>query len=302
MNQSKLALSLAALAAGVSLPLQAQITGDLCTTSASYGSPVAVQTINTSFGASTGAGGGDDLNGSELDAAYGTVSGGNLYLFLAGDIQGGTSQNSLQIFIGGGGATLGETTLATTISPLSNMNGSTFASGFNGTLAFTMNDYSGTLYSDAANLQTGGATGGYLGAVGLSGGIGSGAPTGGSYSLPGLVFALNNTHVSTMGSGGAALSGATSGAATTTGLELEIPLADLGAIDGNIEVVADINNVSVNYLSNQLLPGLSVGSGNLGTSTFSNANYFIVPVPEPSSVALLGMSGLSALFMFRRRK
>jgi hypothetical protein len=299
---SKLALSFAALAAGASLPLQAQITGNLGTTSVTYGSPLAIQTVNTGFGDSSGAGSGDDVNGSELDAAYGTVSGGYLYLFLAGDVQGGTSPNSLQIFIGGGGSTAGENTLATTISPLSNMNGSTFAPGMNATLGFTMNDYSGTLYSDAANLQTGGGSGGYIGAVGLSGGIGSGAPAGGSYSLPGVILAFNNTHVSTQGAGGAALSGATSGAATTTGLEMEIPLSDLGTIDGNIDVVADINNGGLNYLSNQLLPGLPVGSGNLGTSAFSNASYFIVPVPEPSSWALFATSGLGALFMIRRRK
>ena len=301
-TKSKTVSALIALAAGAALPLQAQITGDLGTTSVSYGSPLTVQTINTEFGDSSGAGGGDDYNGSELDAGYGVVSGGNLYLFLSGDVQGGTSQNSLQIFIGGGGSTVGQNTLNTTISPLSNMNGSTFASGFNGTLAFTMNDYSGTLYSDGANLQTGGGTGGYLGAVTLSGGIGSGAPAGGSYSLPGLQLAFNNTHVSTQGTGGAALSGATSGAATTTGLEMEIPLSDLGTIDGNIEVMADIDNGGLNYLSNQFLPGLGVGTGNLGTSTFSNANYFIVPVPEPSTWALFATSGLGALFMIRRRK
>lgn len=281
---------------------QAQITGNLSTSSINYGSPLAVQTINTSFGDSSGAGGGDDLNGSELDAGYGVVSGGNLYLFLAGDVQGGTSPNSLQIFIGGGGSTVGQNTLSTTISPLSTMNGSTFASGFNATLAFTLNDYSGTLYTDGANLQTGGGTGGYVGSVTLSGGIGSGAPGGGSYSLPGFEEAFNNTQVSTMGASGAALSGASSGANTLTGLELLIPLADLGTISGNIEVMADINNGGLNYLSNQFLPGLGVGSGNVAGPTFTDAGYFTVPVPEPSTWALFATSGMGMLMMFRRRK
>jgi hypothetical protein len=283
----------------LSLPLHAQITGDLGTTSVSYGNALAVQTINTGFGDSSGAGSGDDANGSELDAAYGTVSGGDLYLFLAGDIQGGTSPNSIQIFLGGGSSTVGQSTLNTSVSPFSNMNGSTFA-GMNATLALTLNDYNGTLYTDAANLQGGG--GGYVGSVSLSGGIGSGAPTGGSYSLAGLEEALNNTHVSTMGASGTALSGATSGANTTTGLELLIPVADLGTISGNIDVVADINNGGLNYLSNQFLTGLPVGSGNLGTATFSNAGNFVVPVPEPCTLALLSVSGLGALFAFRRRR
>lgn len=292
-------IALAATMSLLSLPARAQITGDLFTTAVSYGSPLTVQTINTGFGASTGAGGGDDLNGSELDAAYGSVNGGNLYLFLAGDVQGGTSPNSIQIFFGGGGATVGQTSLSTSISPLSNMNGSTFGSGFNATLGLSLNDYNGTLYTDAANYQSGG--GGYVGSVGLSGGIGSGAPAGGSYSLSGFQEALNNTLVSTM-NGGAPGTSYSGGAAVSTGLELEIPLADLGVIDGNIDVVADINNGSLNYLSNQLLPGLAVGAGNLGTSSFNNASYFTVPVPEPSSLALGAFSGFLYLTVRPRRR
>ncbi len=69
----------------VSLPAYSQITGNLGTTSVSYGGPLAVQTINTGFGNSsyTGTPNGPDANGSELDAAYGTIANGNLYLFLA---------------------------------------------------------------------------------------------------------------------------------------------------------------------------------------------------------------------------
>jgi hypothetical protein len=285
---------LAAPIAFLALPASAQITGDLSTTSVSYGNPLAVQTVNTSFGASTGASGGDDYDGSELDAAYGTVGGGNLYLFLTGDVQGGTSQNSLQIFLGGGGSTIGQSTLNTSIAPLSNMNGSTF--GFNATLGLTFNDYNGTLYTDAANLQSGGGGGGYVGADALTGGIGYAAISGSGYSFQ---VAFNNTLVSTMNglAAGTAYSG---GASATTGLELAIPLADLGTISGNIDVLADIDNGGLSYLSNQFLPGMPTGTGSLGTATFDDPNYFVVPVPEPSTLALLGMSGLCSFFAFRR--
>ncbi len=118
-----------------------------------------------------------------------------------------------------------------------------------------------------------------------------------------------------MGAAGTALSGATSGANTTTGLELAIPLSVLGWTGGNIEVLADINGTGDAYLSNQFLPGLPDGTGNLGgggpysgpsAGAFNFANtpgeYFTVVVPEPSTLALFGLSGLMTLRIFRRRK
>ena len=266
-----------------------------------YGSAAAVETINTGFG-DNNSGGGDANSGSELDAAYGKVSGGNLFLFIAGDFQ--NNGNALDLIIGGGGSTVGQNTLNTTIGPMSAMNGSVLSPGMNATMFFSMNDSSGTWYTDAANLQAGSSVGGYVGAIsGVSGIYAFGAPSGGSYSVAGLQMALNNTHTSTQGASGAALSGATSGAATTTGLELEIPLASLGTISGNIEVLAAINNSGDNYLSNQLLPGQPVGTGNIGSGILpANPGYFTVAVPEPSTFAAAGVSGVLALLGLRRRK
>ena len=106
-----------------------------------------------------------------------------------------------------------------------------------------------------------------------------------------------------MGAAGAALSGATSGANTTTGLELVVPLSALGWTGGNIEVLADINGGGDGYLSNQFLPGLAVGSGkwvgDLPARRLISArlpmNIFTVVVPEPSTLALFGLSGLMTL-------
>ena len=267
----------------------AQITGNLGTTSVDYGSPLAVQTINTGFGNSTGGG---DATGSELDAAYGNISGGNLYLFIAGDFQ--NNGNSLNVFIADGRT--GQSTLSTSVSPLSAMNGSVFSSGFSATMALDFNDYQGTVYANTADLV--GNTGGYQGSVALSSGIGSGTLNNG------ISLALNNTHTSTMGASGAALSGATSGANTLTGLELSIPLSLLGNASGNIEVMTDMNGNGDDYISNQLLPGLAVGSGNLGTPTFNFGStpgeFFTVATPEPSSAALFAMGGLVSFFVLRR--
>jgi PEP-CTERM motif len=268
-----------------------------------YGSPLALQTISTGFGLA--AGGNDSAGGSELDAAYGAISGGNLYLFLAGNTE--NNGNHLNVFIAGGAAG-GQNVLnaptGNTMGPA--MNGSVFSPGFNATFAFDVNDYQGTLYSEEYNLIAN--TGGYVGSLAeTSTGIAAGSD-GGVTSIY-----LNNNNASTMGAPGTAYSG---GAAVTTGYELVIPLSAIGYGGGNIMVLADINGGSDGYLANQFLPGLAVGTGNVGGggpytgSTGSQFNfgntpgeYFTVSaVPEPASMALLGFSGLAALLAIRRRK
>ena len=271
-----------------------------------YGSPLAIQTINTGFG--NAAGGNDSAGGSELDAAYGRISGGNLYLFLAGNVE--NNGNHLNVFVDGGA--VGESTLSTSGGSLGSMNGSVFSPGFQATWAFDMNDYQGTLYNENYNLVGGSqVSGGYIGSLGeTSTGIAAGG-YGGDATLY-----LNNNHASTMGASGAALSGATSGANTTTGLEMVIPLSAIGYTGGNIMVLADVNGGGDNYLANQFLPGLAVGTGNVGgggpytgpsSGAFNFGNtpgeYFTVAgVPEPSMMALFGLSGLATLLTIRRRK
>jgi hypothetical protein len=152
------------------------------------------------------------------------------------------------------------------------------------------------LYVDAADLVNP-ANSGYLGGIGVSSGLGSGTLS------DGIFAALNNSHVSTMGPANAALSGATSGANTTTGLELAIPLSLLGNPSGSIEVLADINGGGDGYLSQQFLPGLPVGTGNLGTAEWMNADQegYMTLVPEPGTITLLGLS-LAGWLSARRRK
>lgn len=276
-----------------------------------YGSPLTVQTINTGFG--NAAGGADSAGGSELDAAYGQISGGNLYLFLAGNFE--NNGNHLNVFISGGAAGQGILAAPATAT-LQTMNNSVFSSGFQATWAFDMNDFAGTLYNEEYIYGGPGAlAGGYVGAVAESStGIGAGLPAGGGFPAYTSLY-INNNHASTMGAAGAALSGATSGVNATTGLELAIPLSVIGWTGGNIMVLADINGGGDSYLSNQFLPGLGVGTGNVGgggpytglnSGTFNFANtpgeYFTVSVPEPSTLALFGLSGLMTSWLIRRRR
>jgi len=248
-----------------------------------YGSPLYVQTINTGFGDSAGGG---DATGSELDAVYAKVSGGDLYLFIAGAFQ--NNGNHLDVFVAGGAT--GQNTLnVPSTGSLHAMNGSIFYSGFQATWAFDMNDYSGTLYSEEYNL-TGTASGGYVGALAeSSSGIAAGSD-GGVASLY-----LNNTLASTMGTSGTAISGANSGANTTTGLEMVIPLSAIGYTGGAINVLIDINGGGDGYLSNQFLPGLAVGSGNPGGTTF---NFGSVATPTNYITFTLDLSEEVALGNF----
>jgi hypothetical protein len=283
-----------AIAAGLSLNARAQITVD-GTLDPAYGSALAVQTINTGFGDST-VGDGTSSGGSELDAGYGTIQNGNLYLFLAGNVE--DNGNHLNVFISDGAP--GQSTLALPATgTMQTMNGSVFSPGFQANLAMDLNDYQGTTYVEEYQNLGGIPTGSYVGDIPLSGGIGTGSP-GGS-----ILYGWNDTHVSTMGPSGTAANSSAM-LSTTTGVEIEVPLSLLGNTTGPIEVLADINGGGDSYLSDQFLAGLPVGTQNLGTSGFNFGStpgeFFTVPaeVPEPSTFALIGM-GVAAVWGLRRR-
>jgi len=294
---------------GMTLSAHAAISGNLATTSVSYGPAITLQSINTGFGNAPG--GNDSGGGSELDAAYGTISGGNLDLFLAGNFE--SNGNHLNLFVDGGSA--GQAVLnAPATANLQSMNGSVFSPGFLATYAYDMNDYAGTLYNEEYTYAGPAAlAGGYVGSVPETAvGIAPAATPGGGGYPPYAVIALDNLNASTMGAAGAPTNPAAM-AATTTGFEISIPLTQIGYAGGNIEVLADINGGADGYLSNQFLPGLATGTGNVGgggpytgvsAGAFNLAatpgEYFTVAVPEPASIAAIGTTAM--LLGLRRRR
>ena len=233
-----------------------------------YGNPLAVQTNTTGFG-KAGDASGTSPNGSELDAAYGIIQNGSLNLFLAGNLQ--ANYNHLNIFIADGRA--GENTL-TAGGSLGSMYGSKFSPGFQATYALDINGGGSpgvTEYINSYDLtQAAGSNpqGSYLGSFTANNAT---ANTVGNLSV-----SFNNTNYNlgvagdpaTPGGDGEVETGtnASSGAATlvSTGLEISIPLSNLGGTTGPIEVVADVNGGGNGYVSNQFLPGLPTLAGNVG--------------------------------------
>jgi len=86
--------------------------------------------------------------------------------------------------------------------------------------------------------------------------------------------------------------------------EGELLLSDIGVSHGgSFNYVATYLNSGNAFRSDELHGHSTALGGNIGQNpfTFDNYNTFITPVPEPTSVALLGL-GVTSLLIFSRRK
>lgn len=254
-----------------------------------YGPAIGVQSVHTGFGDASDGGVNGFCNGSELDGAFAVldVDGGFLYLTLAGNLE--SNFNKLDIFIDSR-ADAGQNELRGDNPDLdfNNLNrmgsgvdekgnpvpGLRFDEGFaaDAVMFFTAGggDFAAdpqvppTMYVNFGQLLTeGGGVGGYVGAGAWSTELGCNLLEANQY---GLEAALNNSNIGGV-SGDPAKPG--SGEGVRTGLEIKIPLA-LIDWDGTsaIKVCAFVNGGGHDYMSNQVLGSLPVGSGNLGGDGF----------------------------------
>jgi glycosidase len=223
-----------------------------------YGSPWTTQTINTGFGDNNSDTSGSSGGGSELDAVYSTSTNGVLYLFISGNVQ--ANGNNINVFIDDGQPG-GQQILEIGGSPgEAAMNGSIFSPGFKANLMFTFTNSASLLSIDQAVLSGSSGTESHLGNVTLSGGVGNNQNVGGS----GITAGFNNKNIAGVDGNSGTVANQTAANAVATGLELGIPLSTLGNPTNSVEVLIDINGAQYVYLSNQFLPGLAVGTGNLG--------------------------------------
>jgi hypothetical protein len=294
------------LAVSMASPAAAQITID-GTKDGGYGAALAVQTVETQFGDANPNG------GSEMDAGYGLISGGNLYLMLTGNVE--ANFNKLNIFIDSkaGGQSVFD---SSGNDNAGRMDGLVFDAGFTADyhIIFRRGNDSGNdkVDVDFANLLAQSASG-YVDVM-TGGGLEGTGSTGTGVNASPIQVGYNNSN--TLGViGGTNAADQAAAAAVTTGLELGIALTDLGYAGGPIRVMVGQNGGGHDFWSNQFLGGLPAPQGNLGGdgagnftgegaidfTLFAGNQYFTVPIPEPTSAWLAAMA-LAGLARCARRK
>jgi glycosidase len=244
-----------------------------------FGNVLSIQIDATGFGSGL----------SELDGCYGLVTEETLYLFISGNLQ--NNANNVNIFIADGRA--GQSTLSASnpgnlgANTLSAMNGSKFSAGFSATYAFNINNNGTALTVSQYDLVHNTAVDA-LGNLTTTGGIVANATVDNS-----VVVGFNNNNTASQ---------AANVGPGAKGLELAVPLSLLGNPGGLVNVLVDINGASEGYLSNQLLPALPSGTGNLGGGgtgygpgggvfNLSSTTNFYFELPRVPTLTVNGING-----------
>ncbi len=277
-------------------PASATVSGTL---TPPYGSPLAVQTSQSNVGGSnTPYAVTNENDQSQLDAAYGYVSNGTLYLFFSGSLifwvqlEGGINHwQPLDVFIDcapGGQHQL----LSNNPAPdpqsynLNDMAGLTFDAGFAPdywlSLGGSTTFFWPNLGAYFASLPTGG------GGSGLFLGTTQPGPPGvlsGGINPYGIEVTLDDSNKLGLGNG----CGAAATPAVQTGIEWAIPLAAIGNPTGCIRVAAFVSaTADHSTISNQVMgpipPGTCslVAAGSVDFSATAGDQFFTICAPTPA--------------------
>ncbi|GJM25392.1 MAG: hypothetical protein DHS20C16_18070 [Phycisphaerae bacterium] len=222
-------------------------------------------------------------NVSELNQMFVRVETDEIHIGLTGNLA--TDGTGMALFldsIPGGQNALDTATFPTPPSGIPQLTGLTMESGFSPDFVIFVNAFGGSVYVDHYELASGG--GGVKRFIG-SGTVGDldGFLNGGN-NPNGMLVAINNANTN-----GVTDSSASQAATATSGLELSIPLADMGLVEtsGTAKMLAMLLS-SGGLVSNQLLPGVGGGQGLLGFAPF---DLDAVPGDQVVSIALSRIPG-----------
>ena len=264
----------------------------------------------------------DQSSGSELDAAYGVVSNGTLYLFLAGNLDTGSGSgvpyDKLHVFIMSDSGVGGANTLGTNYSYscdfghinrmgigggfdgiINNPGGAglTFDSGFNANYDIEVTAGATNLVTMYANYwQVCSFCPGYsLGSV-LPTNTPSNTLTDNSTLNSGIQIALNNSNTNGVWAnvGGCVITngGSTNNPlAVTTGVEMAIPLSAIGSPQTSVSICAFIANNNCDLVYNQVLSPVANGTnyiceGNIDGPDVDSSEVDFNSLPLPASIIL----------------
>jgi hypothetical protein len=271
------------------------------TNAAEYGSAIVTQKLATTASDNTlgaqGAG-----NGSELDAAYGVISGGTLHLFLAGNLSSSLAQqfDKLSIFFmtgPGGDHTLGTNYNGNAdfghINRMGTDGGSlttggaglTFDTGFaaNYWIGVTVDTNASSTFYVNYEVICSNCNGAFLGSATPTNTMVDGAF--------GVQAAFNNSNTNGVPGDPAGCTTNTAQGNVTTGVELAIPLSAIGNPTGKVSICAFITDEFYDTLYNQVLGPVTDGtttycqvslgeSSQVDFSTLPGTNSFTITVPQ----------------------